>query len=52
MYDDIVVQSQTNELITRDTNRELVLETHSNAVGKISYSQFIAISFQSKRLDC
>ena len=52
MYDDIVVQSQTNELITRDTNRELVLETHSNAVGKICYSQFIAISFQSKRLDC
>ena len=35
MYDDIVVQSQTNELIARDTNRELVLETHSNAVGKI-----------------
>ena len=52
MYDDIVVQSQTNELITRDTHRELVLETHSNAVGKICFSQSIAIYFQSKRLDC
>ena len=37
MYDDIVVPSQTNELITRDTHRELVLETHPHAVGKICF---------------
>ena len=37
MYDDIVVQSQTNESIIRDTHRELVLETHPHAVGKICF---------------
>ena len=45
MHDAIVVQSQTNELITRDTHRELVLETHPHAVGKVCFLQFIAISF-------